>query len=80
MSGGASRGGPAAPGSGPISSGAVPHGKPSLNKFALFRLMTVERAMRQTTSVVETTKLEIETKMRTSCSEMQEIVSVLPIR
>ena len=60
-----------------LSDGAVTmvaNGKPSLNKFALLRLMTVERAMRQTRSVVEQTKAEIETKMKSGCVDSNEIV------
>ena len=49
-------------------------GKPSLNKFALLRLMTVERAMRQTQSVVDKTKAEIETRMKSGPVDSLEIV------
>jgi len=61
-----------------LSDGAVTmvaNGKPSLNKFALLRLMTVERAMRQTRSVVEQTKAEIETKMKSGCVDSNEIAT-----
>ena len=73
MSGGASKG--AAQVRQPGTSAMASPGKHSLNKHALFRLMTVERATRQTTAMVETTKRDIEFKMQTASLETREIVS-----
>ena len=59
-----------------LNSTMATSGKPSLNKFALMRLMTVERATGQTKAVVEKTKTEIEIKMKSSSINSLEIVSV----